>query len=78
MNRSASSIASELGADTAATIGLVVDNSTSMHRRRDAIIAAGVSFAASSHPDDELFTINFNENVWPGLPDGQLFTTDRD
>jgi Ca-activated chloride channel family protein len=65
-------------ADTAATIGLIVDNSTSMHRRRDAIIAAGMSFAASSHPDDELFTINFNENVWRGLPDGQLFTTDRE
>jgi VWFA-related protein len=65
-------------ADTPATIGLVLDNSTSMSRRRDAVAAAGVSFAAASHPDDELFTINFNEHVWPGLPEGQLFTSDRE
>lgn len=63
--------------DIPATVGLVIDNSTSMMRRREAIVAAGVSFAAASHPDDELFTINFNENVWPGLPSGQLFTSDR-
>jgi Ca-activated chloride channel homolog len=64
-------------ADTPATIGLVIDNSTSMHRRREAVIAAGASFAASSHPDDEMFTVNFNEHVWRGLPEGQLFTSDR-
>jgi VWFA-related protein len=64
--------------DTPATVGLVIDNSTSMSRRRQAIVAAGVSFAAASHPDDELFTINFNENVWPGLPAGQHFTSDRE
>src|SRR4051812_35067844 len=46
-------------ADTPATIGLVLDNSTSMSRRRESVAAAGVSFAAASHPDDELFTINF-------------------
>jgi VWFA-related protein len=64
--------------DAPATVGLVIDNSTSMSRRRQAIVAAGVSFAAASHPDDELFTINFNENVWPGLPGGQQFTADRE
>ena len=65
-------------ADLPSTVGLVIDSSISMHRRREAIIAAGSSFAESSHPDDELFTIFFNERVWPGLPDGQMFTTDRD
>jgi VWFA-related protein len=64
-------------ADSPATIGLVVDNSTSMLRRREAIVAAGASFAAASRQDDELFTINFNENVWSGLPAGQAFTSDR-
>ena len=64
-------------ANTPATIGLVVDNSTSMARRREGLVAAGISFAAASHADDELFTINFNENAWTGLPAGQRFTSDR-
>src|SRR5215216_676498 len=59
-------------ADTPATIGLVIDGSTSMHRRREAVIAAATSFAASSHPDDEMFIVNFNEHVSRGLPEGQL------
>jgi VWFA-related protein len=64
-------------ADSPATIGLVIDNSTSMARRRPAIVAAGISFAAASHPEDQLFTINFNEHVWAGLPEGQWFTSSR-
>lgn len=63
--------------DTPVTVGLVIDNSGSMQHRRDGVIAAGMAFADSSHPDDELFTINFNEKVWSGLPPGQPFTTDR-
>src|SRR4051812_23403068 len=63
--------------DTPVTVGMVIDSSQSMARRREAVIAAGLAFAESSHPDDELFTINFNERVWPGLPDGQPFTRDR-
>lgn len=63
--------------DTPVTAGLIIDNSGSMQTRRDAVIAAGVAFADSSHPSDELFTLNFNERVWPGLPPGQPFTTDH-
>ena len=62
--------------DTPVTAGLVIDGSTSMHRKRDAVIAAGLAFAQSSHPDDQLFTIHFNERVWYGLPQGQPFTSD--
>jgi VWFA-related protein len=64
--------------DTPVTVGLVIDNSTSMAPRRDAVMAAGLAFARSSHPADELFTINFNERVWPGLLPGQPFTSDHD
>jgi len=64
--------------DTPVTIGLVIDSSTSMVRRRDGVIAAGMAFAASSNPADELFTVNFNERVWPGLDDGADFTSDGD
>src|SRR5258708_2456732 len=49
-----------------------------MQPRRDSVIAAGMAFAGSSHPADELFTLNFNENVWPGLPPQQPFTSDHD
>jgi len=63
--------------DTPVTVGLVIDSSGSMAPRRDAVIAAGLAFAHSSNPADELFTINFNERVWPGLPPGQAFTSDH-
>jgi len=62
--------------DTAVTVGLVIDSSGSMRRRRESVIAAGMAFAASSNPADELFTINFNERVWPGRDEGQDFTSD--
>ena len=54
--------------DTPATIGLVLDRSSSMRGRRDDVTAAATAFASLSHPLDELFTVNFNETVWPGLP----------
>src|SRR3954469_21086626 len=46
--------------DNPVTVGLVIDCSGSMTRKRSAVIAASVAFARSSHPDDEMFTTNFN------------------
>jgi Ca-activated chloride channel family protein len=63
--------------DSPVTVGLVIDNSGSMVPRRDAVIAAGMAFAASSNPADEMFTVNFNERIWHGLPPGQPFTSDH-
>lgn len=65
-------------ADNAVTVGIVLDSSISMQRNRRAVIVAGSSFIDSSHPDDEMFTINFNERVWPGLDSPERFTSDRD
>ena len=65
-------------ADSPATVGLVIDSSVSMQRRRESAIAAGIAFAESSRPDDEMFTVHFNEKVWSGLPAGQMFTSDRE
>lgn len=62
--------------DTPVTVGLAIDNSGSMQHKRDAVIASGLAFADSSHPQDEMFTINFNERVWPGLR-GHPFTSDH-
>jgi len=53
--------------DTPVTVGLVIDSSSSMRAVRSDVTAAGTAFAASSHPLDELFTVNFNDVVWPGL-----------
>ncbi len=62
--------------DNPVTVGLVLDCSGSMQRKREAVIAAGLAFAASSHPKDEMFTVNFNEHVWDGLPPSMPFTTE--
>lgn len=55
------------------TVGLVIDSSSSMRGQREAVTAAGAAFAELSHPLDELFTVNFNEAVWRGLPPALRF-----
>jgi Ca-activated chloride channel family protein len=62
--------------DSPVTVGLVIDCSGSMQPKRDAVIAAGLAFARSSNSQDEMFTVNFNEKIWPGLPPGKPFTSD--
>jgi VWFA-related protein len=55
-------------ADAPATIGLLIDNSTSMSTKRERVIAAAVQFAELSNPEDEVFVLAFNEQVrvaWP-------------
>ena len=59
------------------TVGLVIDNSTSMLTERELVVAGTNSFAQSSHPEDEMFAIVFNEHVRRGLPDTIQFTTNR-
>ena len=60
--------------DIPVTVGLVVDNSGSMSSKRADVIAAGLAFARSSNPQDEMFVINFNERVSFGLPENVAFT----
>ncbi|HXH25742.1 MAG TPA: VWA domain-containing protein [Vicinamibacterales bacterium] len=64
-------------ADVPVSVGLVIDNSTSMLTRRAMVAAGARAFAASAHPEDELFTIVFNEHVELGLPPTVKFTTSR-
>lgn len=64
-------------ADVPVAVGLAIDNSGSMIARRAMVVAGGQAFAASSHPEDELFTVIFNEHVRYGLPPGLLFTTNQ-
>jgi Ca-activated chloride channel family protein len=60
--------------DIPVTVGLVIDNSGSMGPKRADVIAAGLAFARSSNPQDQMFVVNFNEKVSFGLPDKVVFT----
>ena len=60
--------------DIPVTVGLVVDNSGSMIPKRREVIAAALAFARSSHPEDQMFVVNFNENVSFGLANDTPFT----
>ncbi len=62
--------------DVPATIGLVVDNSGTMLAKRAEVVAAGLAFARSSNPRDQMFVVNFNRTVSMGLAQGVPFTSD--
>jgi Ca-activated chloride channel homolog len=49
--------------DTPVTVGLIVDSSGSMRSKVGEAIAAAMTFARSSNPNDELFAIRFNDDV---------------
>ena len=60
--------------DVPVAVGLAVDNSGSMGRKRKDVTAAALAFVRSSNPRDQMFVVNFNERVSFGLPDTQLFS----
>ena len=63
--------------DTPATVGLVIDNSGSMANKRNDVVNAAREFVNASHPEDEMFIVDFNRRPWLGLPASVPFTTDR-
>ena len=60
--------------DVPVAVGLIVDNSGSMIARRSMVLAGAKAFAESSHPEDEVFTVVFNEHIRHGLPPSLPFT----
>jgi len=64
--------------DLPVTVGLVIDNSLSMAPKHADVIAAALSFARSSNPQDQMFVVNFNEHVSYGLPAKIQFTDKLD
>jgi VWFA-related protein len=62
--------------DTPVTVGLVVDHSRSMASKLQAVAAATSSFADSSNPQDEMFVVDFNDDVSIELMKGKAFTND--
>ena len=60
--------------DIPVTVGLVIDNSGSMRKKRAEVIAAALAFARSSNPQDQMFVVNFTEHVRFALPAEEPFT----
>lgn len=60
--------------DTPATLGLVLDNSGSMMPNRAEMLTAAIAFVGASHPDDEMFIVNFNRRAWLALPGSKPFS----
>ncbi|MBI2187192.1 MAG: VWA domain-containing protein [Acidobacteria bacterium] len=63
------------GGDVPVAVGLVLDGSASMITRRRMVMAGADAFIRTRHPEDELFTIHFNEHVQFGLPATVPFTS---
>ena len=60
--------------DAPVTVGILVDESMSMTPKRADVLAAAQTFIQASNPRDEIFVLNFNNNVTRGLPEGTLFS----
>ncbi len=50
--------------DVPVSLGLVIDNSGSMRTKRERVNKAALTFVKTSNPDDEIFLINFNDQVY--------------
>jgi len=61
--------------DTPVTVGLVVDHSGSMGPKLPGVAVAVSAFAQSSNPADEMFVVDFGDNVSVELPGGKPFSS---
>jgi Ca-activated chloride channel family protein len=77
-NGKAQAIRSFATTDQPVTVGLVIDESFSMQPRINEVAAAANQFITSSNPHDEVFVLNFNDTVRRGLPEGVLFSSNRE
>jgi VWFA-related protein len=50
--------------DVPVSMGIIIDNSASMKNKREKVEAAAKSLVAASNPQDEVFLINFNDDVY--------------
>ncbi len=62
--------------DTPVSVGLLVDHSRSMGPRLTEVAAAVSAFAESSNPEDEMFVVDFSDNVSIDSFGGRAFTSD--
>jgi VWFA-related protein len=64
--------------DVPVALGLVIDNSGSMTPKRAQVEAASLALVQASNPEDEVFVVNFNDEVYLDLPPGVAFTHNLD
>ena len=62
--------------DAPVTVGILVDHSRSMGPKLNEVTTAVSSFVHSSNPEDEMFVVDFSDNVAIELLDGKAFTSD--
>jgi Ca-activated chloride channel family protein len=62
--------------DAPVTVGLLIDNSGSMHSNRELVLTAATAFVEKSNRSDEVFGLTFNEDVRAALPRDTPFTSD--
>jgi Ca-activated chloride channel homolog len=62
--------------DTPVTVGLIVDHSRSMGSKLPGVVIAVSFFAHSSNPQDEMFVVDFNDDVSIELMKGKAFSSD--
>jgi Ca-activated chloride channel family protein len=62
--------------DTPVSVGLIVDHSRSMGPKLAEVTTAIVAFSQSSNPKDEMFVVDFNDDVSLETRDGHPFTHD--
>jgi Ca-activated chloride channel family protein len=62
--------------DVPVSLGLVIDNSLPMARKRPGVVAAALALVRASNPDDEVFVVNFNNEAYLDLPSHKAFTSD--
>ena len=74
-NGEAQQVAMFSGEDVPATVGVLIDNSASMGPSRARVIAAALAFTETSHPEDEIFVLTFNEHVRPAWGPAVVSTT---
>jgi VWFA-related protein len=60
--------------DVPVSLGLVIDNSGSMRTKRERVNKAATTFVRTCKPQDEIFLINFNDQVYID----QEFTRNKD
>ena len=63
-------------ADTPVTVGLIVDHSGSMQPKLRQVAAAVYQFAHTSNAQDEMFVVNFSDDVSLQPLDGMQFSSD--
>lgn len=63
--------------DLPVSIALVIDDSGSMRRKLGQVVAAALAFARWSHPEDELFVVEFNDRVRDALGGRSLAASDE-